>query len=161
MPLETRVVDALRSHGLTLACAESCTGGLFGARLTRVAGAGDVFFGGVICYQDAVKAELLRVDRETLARHGAVSREVARQMAAGARELFAADLAVSITGFAGPSAPPGGELGRVHVALAHWGGIESHELHFPDEREKVREGAVEEALRFVLEAVPRVVAGRN
>jgi nicotinamide mononucleotide (NMN) deamidase PncC len=57
--------------------------------------------------------------------------------------------------------PPGGELGRVYIALAHWGGVEVHELHFPDEREKVREGAVEEALRYLLDAVPRAAKARS
>lgn len=159
--LEGQVVAALKQHGLKLACAESCTGGLFGARLTRVPGAGDVFLGGVICYTDDVKADLLHVDRRTLREKGAVTRDVAQQMALGARELLAADIAVSITGFAGPSVPPGGELGLVHVALAHWGGLEAHELHFADDREAVREGAASEALRYVLDAVPRVVAGRQ
>lgn len=158
---ESRLVDALRRERLTLACAESCTGGLFGARLTRVPGASEAFVGGVIAYQDEVKADLLGVDRETLRTKGAVTREAARMMAEGARQRFGADVAVSITGFAGPSVPPGGELGRVHIAVAHWGGIESHDLHFPNDREKVREGAVEEALRFALEAVERVAKARS
>lgn len=159
--LEGRVVAALKERGLTLACAESCTGGLFGARLTRVPGAGDVFRGGVICYQDDVKADLLRVDRKVIAEQGAVSREAARQMAAGARELLGADVAVGITGFAGPDVPPGGELGRVHIAIAHWGGIESHELHFKDDRETVREGAAEESLRFLLGAADRAARAKT
>lgn len=161
MSLEERVVRALKEHGLTIVCAESCTGGLFGARLTRVPGAGDVFLGGVVSYTDEVKMQLLGVDRALIQEKGAVTREAARQMAEGARELLGADLAVSLTGFAGPSVPPGGELGRVHIALAHWGGVEQHELHFPDDREKVREGAVQEALRFVLDALPRVSAAKR
>lgn len=154
--LESRVVDALRRERLTLACAESCTGGLLGARLTRVPGASDVFLGGVICYHDDVKTELLGVDRETLRKEGAATREIAKAMAEGARQLLGADVALGITGFAGPHVPPGAELGRVHIAVAHWGGIEPHDLRFPDEREKVREGAVEESLRLLLEAVDRV-----
>lgn len=150
MPLEERVVETLRRHSLTLACAESCTGGLFGARLTRVSGAGDVFRGGVISYQDDVKAGLLGVDAKLLEEKGAVTREAALQMATGARELLGADIAVSITGFAGPKVPPGGELGKVFIALAHWGGAEVHELHFKDDREAVRQGAAERALEYVL-----------
>lgn len=159
--LESRLVDALRRERLTLVCAESCTGGLFGARLTRAPGASDVFLGGVIAYQDGVKADLLGVDRRLLQAKGAVTREAARTMAEGARQRLAADVAVAITGFAGPSVPPGGELGRVHIAVAHWGGVESHDLHFPDDREKVREGAVERALEYLLEAVERVARARD
>lgn len=160
MTLESRVVAALAKEGMWLACAESCTGGLFGARLTRVPGAGDVFRGGLISYQDEMKAEFLHVERELLARLGAVSQPVARQMAEGAREAFAADIAVSITGFAGPSVPPGGELGRVYIGISHWGGTEVHDLHFAADREKVREGATEEALRFVLDVIPRAAKAR-
>lgn len=155
--IEARVVAALAARRLTLACAESCTGGLFGARLTRVPGAGDVFRGGVIGYVDDVKVELLGVDRALLREHGAVSRPVARAMAEGARRRLDADLAIAITGFAGPSVPPGGELGLVHLALAHARGVEEHEMHFRDERERVREGAAEEALRIVLAHIERTM----
>lgn len=155
MTLEARVVKALLDHGLTLACAESCTGGLFGGRLTRAPGCSDVFRGGVISYKDDVKASLLDVDAKVLEEKGAVTREVARMMATGARRLLSADIAVSITGFAGPKVPAGGELGRVYIALAHAGGVEAHELHFPEDREAVREGAVEQALEYVLDAIPR------
>lgn len=157
--LEGRVVHALQENGLTLACAESCTGGLFGARVTRVPGASTAFRGGLITYSDGMKADLLRVDRKHLEGDGVVSRDVASQMAAGARELLGVDIAVAIVGWAGPIAPRG-ELGRVHIALAHWGGTESHDLRFREDREAVREGAVEEALRFVLEAIPRAVRAR-
>lgn len=160
MTLEARVVDALKKENMTLACAESCTGGLFGARLTRVPGASDVFEGGIITYQDRVKATLLQVSGKLLAERGAVTGEAAKQMAEGARELLGTDIAISITGFAGPKVPPGGELGRVYIALAHWGGTEVHDLHFPDQREKVREGAVEEALHYILDAIPRVIKAR-
>lgn len=158
--LEGRVLRALKDNGLTLACAESCTGGLLGARLTRVAGASEAFVGGFIAYSDRVKVDVLRVDPKLLAEKGPVSREVGRAMAQGARELLGADVAVAIAGFAGPTAPDG-ELGRVCIALAHAGGLEEHDLHFADIREKVREGATEEALRFVLEAAPRAAKARG
>lgn len=160
MTLETRIVEALRKDGLWLACAESCTGGLFGARLTRVPGASAVFRGGVVSYQDDIKSDILQVPRAILSKSGTVSRDVAHAMATGARELMSADIAVSITGFAGPSVPPGGDLGRVYIGIAHWGGVDVHDLHFPAEREKVREGAVEEALEFVLAAIPKVSRAR-
>ena len=159
--LASRVVDLLQRERLTLAVAESCTGGLLGGRITRVPGAGEVFLGGVICYQDEVKADLLRVDRRTLAEKGAVTREVAAMMAEGARELFAADIAVSVTGFAGPNVPPGGELGRVFLGLAHWGPTEVHDLRFADDRESVREGAVDRALEYVLDLAPRAQRARS
>ncbi|HUR68521.1 MAG TPA: CinA family protein [Candidatus Thermoplasmatota archaeon] len=161
MSLEERVLEALRREKLTLACAESCTGGLFGARLTTPSGASDVFQGGVICYQDEVKAAILHVDRKLLAEKGGVTAEAARQMATGARELLGTDIAISITGFAGPKVPPGGELGRVYIGVAHAGGVEVHELHFPDAREAVRAGAAERALEYVLDVVPRAAKARS
>lgn len=151
--LESRVLDALRRKEKSIACAESCTGGLFGARLTDPSGASDVFRGGVISYQDDVKANVLRVDAKLLEEKGAVTREAAAQMARGARDLFGADYAISITGFAGPKVPPGGELGKVFIGLARPDGVEVHEMHFPESREAVREGAVKAALEIVLRAL--------
>lgn len=153
MSLEERVVRGLAERKLKLVCAESCTGGLFGARLTRVPGSGDVFLGGVISYQDEVKASLLKVDPKVLEEKGAVSREVARQMAQGVRALFGADLAVSITGFAGPNVPPGGEVGRVFLGLAREGGVEVHDLHFAGTRDAIREDVVTRALELVADAL--------
>jgi PncC family amidohydrolase len=85
----------------------------------------------------------------------AVSAEAARQMALGVRDLLGADVGVSITGFAGPHVPPGSELGKVFIAIAIARGVECHEFHFPDAREKVREGATLEALHLLLVAVER------
>lgn len=154
-PLAQRLIDALHRKKMTLACAESCTGGLFGARLTEPAGASGAFLGGVISYHDDVKAKVLRVDAQTLEKKGAVTREIAAQMATGARTLLGADVAVSITGFAGPKVPPGGELGLVYLGVAHAGGVEVHELHFPDDRAAVREGAAEAAMEYALAVVER------
>lgn len=161
MPLEERVIQALRDHRLTLACAESMTGGLFGGRLTQVAGASDVFRGGVISYKDDVKAALLRVDAKVLEEKGAVTSIVARQMALGARDLLRADIAVSITGFAGPKVPPGGTAGQVYIGLAHAGGAEVKDLLIEDDRTVVREETVQEALALILDAIPRAVAARD
>src|ERR1044072_777163 len=96
------VLDLCRAQGLTLATAESCTGGLVAAGLTSVPGASDVFLGGVVTYANEVKARELGVPVELLQRRGAVSAEVAEAMAAGARERFGANVAVSVTGVAGP-----------------------------------------------------------
>ena len=160
MTLASRVVDALRHEGLTLACAESMTGGLFGARLTEGAGASDAFVGGAIVYTDGAKVELAGLDRALLDLEGGVSAPVARELARGLRERMVSDLAVSIVGFAGPNVPPGGELGRVFIGVAHWGGVEVHTLHLPGDRARVREAAVDEALRYVLDAVPRASSAR-
>lgn len=156
--LASRAVRALHEHKLSVAFAESVTGGLLGGTLTNVPGCSDVYRGALVSYQDDLKAALLRVDRDVLQKEGAVHPVVARQMAQGVRELLGADIGVSTTGFAGPSVPPGGELGKVYIGLAHWGGVEVHEMHFPDERNAVREGAVREALHYLLEAVPKAAA---
>lgn len=97
------VLDRCRVRGVTLAVAESCTGGLLGARLTSIAGSSDVFLGGVISYSNDAKRNQLGVASESLSRWGAVSEQVALEMAAGARERFSADIAVAITGIAGPA----------------------------------------------------------
>lgn len=146
------VVETLKARGWKLAVAESMTGGLLGATLTTVPGSADAFVGGVISYVDDVKAEHLGVDRGVLERKGAVTSEVARMMASGALARFHADVAVSITGFAGPNAPPGGEVGLVHVGIAAQGRVTSRELHLPGDREGVRRAAVDEALAMILAA---------
>jgi PncC family amidohydrolase len=148
--LAKEVVDALKARGWKLAVAESMTGGLVGAALTTVPGSSDVFLGGVISYTDDVKAAHLGVDKGLLARKGAVTADVARAMAAGVRERFGADLALSVTGFAGPNVPPGGEAGKVHIGLATATRVTSKEMHFGGEREAVRRQAVDEALAMVL-----------
>jgi len=133
------VLARCRELGLRLATAESCTGGLVGARLTDVAGASDVYAGGVVAYSDELKARLLRVPVETLERHGAVSAETARAMADGARAALGADVAVAVTGVAGPG---GGThekpVGLVHVHAASPEGEEARELRIPGDREAIR-----------------------
>lgn len=149
--LEERAVEALRRAGLTVAFAESCTGGLASARLTRVPRASDVLRGGVVCYQDDIKADVLGLDAKRLRDEGAVHAWVARDLAASVRTRLRADLGVGITGFAGPDVPPGGELGLVHVGLAQGHGAASRELHLPGDRAAVREGTVEVALAWLVE----------
>ena len=161
MTLATRVLDALRRDGLTLACAESMTAGLFAARLTEPPGASDAFAGGILVYTDAAKVELAGVDRALLEREGGVSAPVARQLATATRERMGVDLAVSIVGFAGPNVPPGGDVGQIFIALAHWGGVEVHALHLAGDRAQLRSAAVDEALRFVLDAVEKAAKARG
>ena len=110
--VEELVLELCRARGLTLATAESCTGGLVAARLTSVPGSSDVVLGGVVAYANEVKRAELGVPAELLATHGAVSAEVAAAMARGARERLGADVAVSVTGVAGPGRRHAGEAGR-------------------------------------------------
>lgn len=151
--LERRLVAALLDRGWTLACAESLTGGGFGERVTRVPGAGDVFRGGLIAYTDAAKTALLGVDADDLRRLGGVSEEVAVQMAAGARKSLDADVAVSLTGFAGPDAPKGMPVGLVFIGVARDGWLGAQAFQFKGDRASVREQAVEAALQAALVAL--------
>ncbi|MCY1058024.1 CinA family nicotinamide mononucleotide deamidase-related protein [Nannocystis sp. SCPEA4] len=117
--LEVRVLDACRLAGLTLATAESCTGGQVAARLTAIAGSSQVFQGGVVAYANGVKTAVLGVAEDTLQTHGAVSEPVARAMAEGARRALSADVAVAITGIAGPGGgTPEKPVGTVDFAVA-------------------------------------------
>lgn len=150
-PLEAVVGELLATRGATLAVAESCTGGLLAERLTRVPGSSRYFPGGLICYSDAAKQALAGVPADLLARYGAVSEPVARALAMGARERFAATYGVGITGIAGPG---GGSAekpaGTVHVAVAAPGGsVRRHHLRFPGDRERVRTFAATAALELV------------
>ncbi len=144
------VLDLCRVRRLTLATAESCTGGLVGARLTAVPGSSDVYVGGVVAYADAVKARQLRVPEEVLERHGAVSAETAAAMAAGARVEFGANLAVSVTGIAGPGgATPEKPVGLVFCHAEAPDGELSLRIELPGGGEEVRERATVAALHLV------------
>jgi PncC family amidohydrolase len=141
---------------LTLATAESCTGGNVAARLTSVAGSSDYVLGGIVAYSNEAKVSLLGVAGETLATRGAVSAECARQMAEGARRAFAADFAVSTTGIAGPGGATARKpVGLVYIALAGPDGVQSEEFHFPGGRDVVTDAATEAALLMLRRAVER------
>lgn len=117
--LEAVVSGLLLDRGLTLSAAESCTGGLIAKRMTDLPGASRVFRGGVVSYTNGVKAGVLGVDGDLLERYGAVSEETARAMAEGCRRVCGSDLAVSVTGVAGPDTDDrGNEVGTVYIALA-------------------------------------------
>jgi nicotinamide-nucleotide amidase len=148
--VEAIVLDLCRERGLTLATAESCTGGLVAARLTSVAGASDVFVGGVVSYANEVKARELGVSDEILERHGAVSAEAAEAMAAGARARLGADVAVSVTGIAGPGGgSPEKPVGLVYLHAEGPDGALARELSVPGDRDAIRARATVAALHLV------------
>jgi nicotinamide-nucleotide amidase len=142
-PLAAVLLETLRERGLTLALAESCTGGLAAELLTNVPGASQVFLGGAVVYSNAVKTALLGVDPALVAAHGAVSAEVARAMADGARARTGASVALSFTGIAGPDGgTPTKPVGLVHMAVSQADGTHARERVFPGTREQVRRRAV-------------------
>ncbi len=152
--LARRVGEALKAKGLRLAAAESCTGGWVAKALTAIAGSSDWFERGFVTYSNAAKREDLGVREATLAQHGAVSEETAREMAAGALERSGAQVALAITGVAGPG---GGSVqkpvGMVCFAWAHGGKIRSETRRFDGDRESVRRQSVLRALEGVLESL--------
>lgn len=148
--LELRVLAACRRAGLWLATAESCTGGQIAARLTGIAGSSAVFRGGVVAYDNAVKTGVLGVPAEAIAAHGAVSEPVARAMAEGARRVLSADLAVGITGVAGPGGgSPDKPVGTVDVAVADAEGCTYKRLTLFGDRALIQHAAAAWALKLV------------
>jgi competence/damage-inducible protein CinA-like protein len=148
--VEEVVLDTCRDQGLTLATAESCTGGMVAERLTSVPGSSQVFVGGAVAYADEVKAAALGVPPEVLERHGAVSAETAAAMASGARSRLGADVAVAVTGIAGPD---GGSdekpVGLVYLHAESPTGSHSVDFVFPGDREGIRRRAAVTALHLV------------
>lgn len=145
--LEELVGDLLRTRRLTIATAESCTAGMIAVRLTAVPGSSDYYRGGVVAYADAAKRELLEVSAATLARHGAVSRAVAQEMALGVCGRLQADLGVGITGIAGPDGgSPAKPVGLVFIAVALKGRVQGERFMFSGPRRAVREQATAAAL---------------
>lgn len=149
-PVAELVLDLCRGLGLTLASAESCTGGLVGARLTDAPGSSDVYAGGVVTYSNDVKERLLGVSPELLAEHGAVSAETAQAMAHGARERLRADVAVAVTGVAGPGGgTPEKPVGLVFVCVESSGGDATERFHLSGDRETVRARATALSLHML------------
>ncbi|WP_276685767.1 nicotinamide-nucleotide amidohydrolase family protein, partial [Slackia piriformis] len=147
-----RVIDAARERSLTLATAESCTGGLISAALTDVPGSSEAVLGGIVSYANEVKRDSLGVSEEVLSKHGAVSEQTACAMAKGAREALGADIAVSVTGIAGPGgAVPGKPVGTVWIGVSCAQGTAAQLHHFEGDRDAVRAQTVEAALCAMLE----------
>jgi nicotinamide-nucleotide amidase len=152
----TEILDAARKQGWRIATAESCTGGMVAASLTDIAGSSDVFDRGFVTYSNAAKTAMLGVNPATLAAHGAVSEPVAREMATGAREAAGVDLAVSITGIAGPGGSGVKPEGRVCFGLATPAGTTTQTVDFgPLGRAQVRAAARDHALGLLWQALQR------
>jgi len=154
--LASEVLSLARDRNLHIATAESLTGGLIASYLTAIAGSSDVVSGGFITYTDQMKHELLGVDNQTLTSYGAVSAEVAEQMALGALAHSNADIAVSVTGIAGPGgAEPGKPVGTVWMGISDLYGAETKLFEFSGDREAVRLQTVNEALTALRDAIQR------
>lgn len=144
-----------RLQGKTLATAESCTGGGIGAALTSVSGASAVYLGGIVSYTNQIKHRLLGVEEKLLDRFGAVSAPVAEAMASGARLALGADIAVSVTGLAGPGGDSfGNPVGTVFIGYSDHRMTLSREYHFSGSREDVRTQAILATLDLILELNP-------
>jgi nicotinamide-nucleotide amidase len=155
--LEAAVGARLRSAGLTLGVAESCTGGLIGHLITQVAGSSDYFLGSLVTYSDRAKIALLGVPEALLAEHGAVSEEAALAMARGARRALGADLAVSVTGIAGPSGGTARKsVGLVYIGAASRDGEKCEEHRLGGTREMVKTRAANAALSLILREAERL-----
>ena len=147
------VLEQLRARGLTLALAESCTGGMLGERITAIPGSSDVFVGGVVAYHNDVKQALLGVTSDALKNVGAVSEEVALAMAAGVRERLGATVSVSVTGIAGPDGgTPEKPVGLVWIAV-HASEARARRFHLIGDRTEIRQRAAQAALEMVRRAV--------
>jgi nicotinamide-nucleotide amidase len=152
--LTVLILATLRARGMKLAVAESCTGGMLGMRLTAVPGSSDVVQGGTIAYDNAVKVRELAVQESTLAAHGAVSEETAREMASGARARFGADVGVSITGVAGPGGGSAEKpVGTFCVAVDLQGDVRSLRANGVGDRHEVRQRATQAALSLLRRAL--------
>ena len=151
--LALRVIEIFREKGLSLALAESCTGGMIAETITNVAGASDIFYGSAVTYVNSAKEHILGVAHETLEKHGAVSSECAEEMACGARRVYGADVAMSVTGIAGPGGGSEAKpVGTVWFGLATKDGAETFRRRFDGDRAAVRRQTVEEVLRRLAEA---------
>jgi nicotinamide-nucleotide amidase len=151
--LAEAVLTRCREKKLMVATAESCTGGFIAGALTEIAGSSDVVERGFVTYSNRAKSEMLGVPAALITSHGAVSAEVARAMAAGALTHAPVDLAVAVTGIAGPGGGSADKpVGLVHLATAQRGGETRNEHHvFPGDRSGIRRATVERALEMLLE----------
>jgi PncC family amidohydrolase len=158
--LAERLQAGCLATGITVALAESCTGGLVAAALTTIPGSSGYFLGGVVSYSDEAKRDLLGVDPAVLAAHGAVSAQVARAMAEGARARFGAAIAASVTGIAGPD---GGSdekpVGLTYVGVADQAGVDVRRAVWPGDRDANRRDSAIAVLEALLGRLPADASG--
>ncbi len=156
---EVRLADALRKYGWKLTTAESCTAGLLAGTFMNVPGVSSLYDEGYITYADQAKRKLLGVKKKTLKKYGAVSRQVAKQMAKGAAKESGADVAISVTGIAGPDGgTPEKPVGLVYIGCCVQGAVSVSECHFEGDRGQVRAQTVQRALEFALECMAKEFA---
>ena len=152
--LAERLQAACLRRRLTVSLAESCTGGLVAAAITAISGSSGYFLGGVVSYADEAKRDVLGVDEALLRTHGAVSAQVARAMAVGARERFGTDLAASITGIAGPDGGSASKpVGLTYLGVADAGGVDVRRVVWPGDRSANRLASAVAALELLLERI--------
>ena len=158
--IEARVGELLREKRWTICTAESCTGGLISHRLTDIPGSSDYVLGGVVAYSNQVKQWLLRVHPGTVIAHGAVSEETAQEMAVGARSLFGADVAVSVTGIAGPGGGTAEKpVGLTYIGLAVPDNILIVQRHvWKGDREAIKNASAQAALLLVFDTLSKISA---
>jgi PncC family amidohydrolase len=149
---ETTIGTILRQHGLKLATAESCSGGLLADHITNVAGSSDYFIGGVVAYSYEAKVALLHVSWDTLRAHGAVSRETVVEMARGVRTALGADIGISVSGIAGPGGGlPDKPVGTTWIGLSATDGDWSRKFVWKGDRRSNKEASAQAALQFALD----------
>ena len=152
MRIEEKLGRLLRERGLSLVTAESCTGGLVADRITDIPGSSEYFLGGVVAYDNRIKVEVLMVAQETLDRHGAVSEATVRAMAEGARRLLGADLAVSVSGVAGPGGGSAEKpVGTTWIGLADRQGSRARQFCWQGDRRENKAASAQAALELVVE----------
>jgi len=150
MSLEQEIGNLLRQKGLTLGVVESASGGLISHRITNVPGSSDYYKGSVTAYSNEVKIKVAGVREDTINRYGAVSPQVAEEMAQGGRKTLAADICLADTGIAGPSgATPGKPVGLFYIGLSHRAGTYSQKHNFHGNREQNKQSAAEAALGWL------------
>ena len=157
--LAARLGAALRAAGKTIACAESCTGGLVTSRLTDIPGSSGYVMGSIVSYTNEIKERLVGVRHATLAAHGAVSPETAREMAEGIRRVIRTDLGIGITGIAGPGGGTAAKpVGLVYIAVSGARGTHVTENHFHGTRAVVKRQTSDRALTLALDYLTEVQA---
>lgn len=149
---ENVIGNILRTRGLKLVAAESCTGGLIGSRITDVAGSSEYFLGSIVAYAYEIKVRLLGVSWDTLNKYGAVSRETVLEMARGAQQRIGGDVAISVSGIAGPGGgTPEKPVGTTWIGLITKDGEWTKEFHFSGNREQNKSSAADAALQMLLD----------